>query len=668
MKIGFCSIFINFRVGGEVEAAANAGGGGAAVYDNPADPLGHLNPHGQVWVPETCPIDPNIQTAYNLPCRLNWTILGEAHDLDRAYIHYFSLFFPLGYLISTIIPATNAVLVHKHAKPTSRGEMLKWFGLRCAMTLESTRGPVGDYWASPPASEESIYLSHDYSARFGMSRDRFKLLSQSLRLTGANAPPPQAAAAAAGGGARGGDGVGGAADMVEDADSWWPIRGMVDAVNDSIRRAVTPGPYLTVDEMMSFWYGLEGEYLIGGIPHATKIPRKPRSVGCELKCVADGLTHIMLRVEIQEGKEAMKEKEWNTAYGAGTSVTLRLTRPWAGTGRTVVGDSAFGSVKTLIALHKINGLFGLLMVKTAHTKYPMKYMGEWSKQQEANPDARRGAHVSVTSTYTIDDSGTNHKMFAVGWKDLTNKTIVSNRGTTNEGNPTKKTRHKVISVEGRAVQRIREFLVPRPVAIEMLFDSFGAVDFNDGIRQGIFNMEQYWKTRLYWHRILASLLGVIFTNCFLAYRMEQQAAHSEDIDDFNTFMGKLAYQLIFNPHIEGPRHQRKRAAFAAAGGAEVDPWVRFLLTCHFCSFTAIPSQVDDREDHDAVPLVQHAHYAELLPQQRARRACSICKKDCSYYCTQCSDAEVGGAIIALCNPTKSSQIGNSCLKAHSEKR
>ena len=88
MKIGFCSIFINFRVGGEVEAAANAGGCGAAVYDNAADPLGHLNPHGQVWVPETCPIDPNIQTAYNLPCRLNWTILGEAHDLDRAFCHF----------------------------------------------------------------------------------------------------------------------------------------------------------------------------------------------------------------------------------------------------------------------------------------------------------------------------------------------------------------------------------------------------------------------------------------------------------------------------------------------------------------------------------------------------------------------------------------------------
>jgi hypothetical protein len=45
-------------------------------------------------------------------------------------------------------------------------------------------------------------------------------------------------------------------------------------------------------------------------------------------------------------------------------------------------------------------------------------------------------------------------------------------------------------------------------------------------------------------------LGVIITNSFVMYRYEQNSApsadHNKDYDDFSTFMGKLAFQMIAN--------------------------------------------------------------------------------------------------------------------------
>ncbi len=50
------------------------------------------------------------------------------------------------------------------------------------------------------------------------------------------------------------------------------------------------GKFLTVDEIMSRWLGLESQHAAEGLPHATKIARKPEGIGAEMKAVADGET------------------------------------------------------------------------------------------------------------------------------------------------------------------------------------------------------------------------------------------------------------------------------------------------------------------------------------------------------------------------------------------
>ena len=96
------------------------------------------------------------------------------------------------------------------------------------------------------------------------------------------------------------------------------------------------------------WKGLESKWKAEGMPHATKIVRKPEGVGAEMKAVADGQTGIILKLDVMEGKKAQQEKEFVKVDGKkmkeGTSVTLRCCKKYFGTGRVVHADSAFASV------------------------------------------------------------------------------------------------------------------------------------------------------------------------------------------------------------------------------------------------------------------------------------------------------------------------------------
>ena len=62
----------------------------------------------------------------------------------------------------------------------------------------------------------------------------------------------------------------------------------------------------------------------------------------------------------------MHTRKYYREFGAGTSILLRLAKPWEGSGRVVVADSAFTSVKSAVELKNRLGLFFLGMVKTAH--------------------------------------------------------------------------------------------------------------------------------------------------------------------------------------------------------------------------------------------------------------------------------------------------------------
>ena len=60
------------------------------------------------------------------------------------------------------------------------------------------------------------------------------------------------------------------------------------------------------------------------LPHLSFVERKPKKLGTEYKCVADGRHGLMRSLEIQEGKEAMAAKRHRQNYPAATAQALRL--------------------------------------------------------------------------------------------------------------------------------------------------------------------------------------------------------------------------------------------------------------------------------------------------------------------------------------------------------
>ena len=139
-------------------------------------------------------------------------------------------------------------------------------------------------------------------------------------------------------------------------------------VNDNFQKSVSPGSFLTLDESMvnSFHHSLKGKI---------KIIRKPTPIGNEIKIMADGLSNIVLNMELYEGTDLMKNKDHVQEYGATTATTLCLIRPYHGSGRRVVADSWSSSVKSAVELRK-RGLFSIMLVKTAHKNFPRTLLGE----------------------------------------------------------------------------------------------------------------------------------------------------------------------------------------------------------------------------------------------------------------------------------------------------
>ena len=81
------------------------------------------------------------------------------------------------------------------------------------------------------------------------------------------------------------------------------------------------GTEVVIDESMGKWIPFF-ENTPEGVPHFSKIIRKPQGIGVKYKNVADAQTGIMLFLEIQEGKEAMAGNRYCDRYPKSVALTL----------------------------------------------------------------------------------------------------------------------------------------------------------------------------------------------------------------------------------------------------------------------------------------------------------------------------------------------------------
>ena len=134
-----------------------------------------------------------------------------------------------------------------------------------------------------------------------------------------------------------------------------------------------PSDVICVDESMSCWYELGGDWLDVGLPTYRAIYSKPEN-GCEIKISACGRSGIMLRLIVVKSPNEYIEYDTNAGLNHGAATTRRLVESWKYSNRIVRGDSYFASIATVQELQRL-GMRFICVVKTAHRNFPSKYLG-----------------------------------------------------------------------------------------------------------------------------------------------------------------------------------------------------------------------------------------------------------------------------------------------------
>ena len=200
------------------------------------------------------------------------------------------------------------------------------------------------------------------------------------------------------------------------------------AVNSQFQTCLTPGSYLTLDESMikPFHRNLKGKI---------KIIWKTRPIGNKIKNLSDAATNIVLNMELYEGKGIMAHKEHVKPFGVTTATMIRLAQPYHSTGRRVIADSWFGSVKSAVELLK-NGLYTIMLVKTAHEQFPGRLLGQSTLEE--------GQGVAYTAT--VND----HKVQVWQFRELKLKDFISTCYFSIVGKPRKTKHHGLVPRPGVA--------------------------------------------------------------------------------------------------------------------------------------------------------------------------------------------------------------------------
>ena len=370
-------------------------------------------------------------------------------------------FLPCSYIREVILPAINETLTPH----MSFSEFINFLGLVYAMEVYNLP-ERRMYWQTDDNG-------HFPAMKFGqiMSRNRFEQILAHLKGSKATSPIDQ-------------------------------ILDYQDALNCEFARAFTLGDTVTLDESMvkSYHHDLFGKI---------KIIRKPRPIGNEIKNLADARSKLVSKLEIYEGKDRMKDKEFVSDFGATAATTLRLCHEIQGSGRVVIGDSWFGSVKTAVCLHKV-GLYAIFLVKTAHKLYPLEKLAETSLER----GEWVGLHAEVDGV----------PLQAVNFLDLQLKHFISTCSTVLPGPP-------------RETKHCGEIARPK-VAFEYL-QSAAAIDIHNHVRTGSMGLEDALLTQSPFVRQFIGLTGFVFSNAFLAFRFfkDQSVLHS-------SFKINLANQLM----------------------------------------------------------------------------------------------------------------------------
>jgi len=164
----------------------------------------------------------------------------------------------------------------------------------------------------------------------------------------------------------------------EEINPWYQFSPAVEEFNEIRRTKIKCSRWICADESMCAWR--PRTTALGGLPNISFVVRKPEPLGTEFKTTACPITGVMRHLEIQRGKEGMKNSQFNAQVGATTGCTLRLLLntilppEQQGTKHGIRADAWFGSVRTAteVGLHGHNGVFQIKQYASLYQRNSLK--------------------------------------------------------------------------------------------------------------------------------------------------------------------------------------------------------------------------------------------------------------------------------------------------------
>lgn len=465
-------------------------------------PPDEVEVHGVTWKeqPVTEPVNGYVTRRPWKVSHFTGQIIGENHGSNgKTPLDYFTWMFPMSHL-GKIVTMTNLNLVKNGRPVTSTSEILRFFGVIVLMSRYEF-GSRRDLWATSTGNK---YIP---APNFGqiMPFHRFQMIRSQIRFSD--------------NGNHEDDG---------EANRWGLVDDFVAAINEHREMYVTPSELICVDESMSRWYGLGGDWTDVGLPAYRAIDRKPEN-GCEIKNSACGRSGIMLRLKIVKSPTDDGESNNNEELSHGAAVTRRLVYPWSGTNRIVCGDSYFASVHTAQVLHKM-GLRFIGVVKTANRRFPMKYLGALEVHG-------RGKWKSMIHRSESDGCD----LAAVLWVDRDRRYFIASAGCTLPGTTIYRDRFR--KVGNTSIRVVTETEIPQ--IAETYYEAASQIDRHNRCRQSDLNLEKKFQVKEWSTRVNTSLLAMCIVDSWLLYKSSRGEG---SVMPPNKFYEKLAEQLIDNEY------------------------------------------------------------------------------------------------------------------------
>ena len=184
--------------------------------------------------------------------------------------------------------------------------MLKLFGILILITRFEV-GKKRDLWKK--TCRNALLPPPNFGERTGMSRDR--LLTLWTHATYSKQPLKQGL-------------------MSSVRYRWALLKDFVDTFSKHRIQNVTPSEIICVDEPISGWYGLGGNWIDIGLPNYVAIDCKPEN-GCEIQDSACGRSGIMMHLELVSTAQDEATKTYEEGILHGTAVLCRTVGLWART-------------------------------------------------------------------------------------------------------------------------------------------------------------------------------------------------------------------------------------------------------------------------------------------------------------------------------------------------